>query len=178
MALDLRTQFLCFEAFRWVGVQELNHNEGQIIELFQKAVDGRSSNEPWCMAFVQYCIKTTELASNFLYPKGAKNPSRLFKSEHCLTVWNNSQQLRLTEPALGSVCIWQKYNGETPTTSGHTGIVVALYPDDTIDIIEGNTSPSNFEIVREGDGVFLKKYPKNQLDKGSLKLKGFLKVWD
>jgi hypothetical protein len=66
---DIKTSLFCFEAKRWVGVMQEGHNGGQIIAMFQRAVDHHADGEPWCMAFVQYCITMTERAFQEIYPK-------------------------------------------------------------------------------------------------------------
>ena len=95
-----------------------------------------------------------------------------------LTTWNKSSQLRLEKPLKGSICIWQKYENGKATTSGHTGIVVDVHDDGSVFVVEGNTAPRpDGGIEREGDGVYLKHYEASKMDQGSMKLKGFLRVW-
>ena len=53
----LKTTLLSFEANHWIGVIEEGENSGQLIQIFQRAVDNQANTESWCMAFVQYCIK-------------------------------------------------------------------------------------------------------------------------
>jgi len=49
------------EALKWVGTMEKGgDNKGPEVEEFQKAVDGKAQKEPWCMAYVQFCIKKVE----------------------------------------------------------------------------------------------------------------------
>lgn len=175
---EQKVALLCFEAKRWVGVLEEGTNSGQLIKIFQCACDERASQEPWCMAFAQYCIKMTEGAYTALFPQDQDVKSTIFRSEHCLTTWNKSSHLRIEKPIKGSLCIWQKYDGSKPTTSGHTGIVIEVQDNGTISVLEGNTAPRpDGAIEREGDGVYLKRYKVGQMDQGSMKLKGFLNVW-
>jgi hypothetical protein len=96
--------------------------------------------------------------------------SKIFKSEHCLTVWNNSpKELRLKEPEVGCLVIWQYDN----TTNGHVGIVTKVNKN-TIETIEGNTG-TGAGVVREGDGVYARKRSKAGSDK--MKILGYLKVF-
>lgn len=175
---NIKASMLSFEANRWVGLLEEGENSGQMIQIFQRSVDGEASKEPWCMSFAQYCIKMVDQAFAALFPAEASAESSIFRSEHCLTTWNRSHHLQMAKPAKASLCIWQKYNGREATTSGHTGIVTELHSDGTISVVEGNTanSPSG-AIEREGDGVYLKRYTIGQMNRGSLVLRGFLKVW-
>jgi hypothetical protein len=43
-------------AKKYVGTKEdpKKDNSGELIVLFQKAVDGKAQGEPWCMAFTQF----------------------------------------------------------------------------------------------------------------------------
>src|SRR3954465_14170703 len=54
---------LCFEAEKWIGVEEESENKGRAVEKFQRAVDGKASGEPWCAAFVQFCVMEVERRS-------------------------------------------------------------------------------------------------------------------
>lgn len=166
----LKEQLLIHEAKRWVGITEQGgNNRGQLVALFQKSTGGLANGEPWCMAFAQYCIQAVDsLVSDCL--EGSEK-SLLFKSGHCLTVWNKSQALKIEAPKPGSLCIWQ--HGQT--ASGHVGIVVGVNTDGSIMTVEGNTSSAGAGNQREGDGVWLKR---RQLDvPGKLRFKGFLRVW-
>ena len=174
---NLKTSLLSFEAKRWVGVVEEGENSGQLIQIFQRAVDNQANKESWCMAFAQYCIQMADRAFAVLFPNESLANSPIFRSEHCLTTWNRSPALQMTAPTKGSLCIWQKFNGQEATSSGHVGIVTEVHDDGTISVVEGNTSSSNKAIEREGDGVYLKRYKVGEMDRGALVLKGFLRVW-
>jgi uncharacterized protein (TIGR02594 family) len=150
-------------AQKYVGVKEKGgDNKGPEVEQFQKAVDGKAAGEPWCMAFVQFCINVVEAAT--------KQKSKIFESEHCLTVWNKTPvEQRLKEPVPGCLVIWQFGD----TSNGHVGIVTAVFKN-SIHTIEGNTGDGK-GVVREGDGV----YARNRSRVGSDKMKvlGYLKVF-
>src|SRR5579871_3602579 len=119
----IRISLLCFEAKRWIGAKEEAQNSGQIIRMFQSAVDQHASNEPWCMAFAQFCIMTADKALRELFAHVDLPSSSIFRSEHCLTTWNKSPHLQIQSPLRGSLCIWQQFSGHKPTSSGHTGIL-------------------------------------------------------
>lgn len=170
---DILLAILCFEAKRWVGSVEEGRNGGQLVKMFQRAVDNRAENEPWCMAFAQYCIKMTEQAFLELFPAHPSRLSSIFRSEHCLTVWNRSPQLQMRKPIKGSLCIWQKFNGRETTANGHAGIVTEVHNDGSLSVIEGNSSHAN-----QSDGINKKCYSMGQMNHGSLFLKGFLRIWN
>lgn len=154
-----RTEALIAEALKWYGTKEVGgDNQGPAVETFQKAVDRTASGEPWCMAFCQYVLN-------------ASGGSDLFKSEHCLTVWEKSPpQLRRGVPVAGCIAIWTMVG----TSKGHCGIVVLPHRDVMV-TLEGNTGPGP-GIEREGDGVYLKARPISKIS-GTMELQGFLWPW-
>ncbi len=158
-------QAFIIEGGRWVGVQETGgNNKGQLVSIFQRHIGG-AHGEPWCMSFVQYCAYWVDQ-----YFTESKH--RLFPSEHCMTVWRNSPSVcRLTGPMEGSVVIWN-YEG---TDNGHTGIVRRL-DGNHIYTIEGNTGDSS-AVVREGDGVFVKRRLLQRSSKSKMQIVGFLNPW-
>lgn len=144
-------------ALKYVGVHEATgHNDGAQIEEFQRAVDGKTQGESWCMAFVQHCLKQVN------------EPTDLYKSEHCMTVWNKSpHELRVDKPYAGCIVIWNK----TGSQSGHTGIVQTIVEPDHMITIEGNTSDGT-GINADGDGVYIRKRSLTGTD--AFKVVGFL----
>lgn len=159
-----KSQELIDLASSFVGVKEQGaDNAGPQIELFQKSVDGTASRESWCMCFVQFCVKQIE--------KKYASRTALFKSEHCLTVFNKTpKEFHLTEPEVGCIVIWQFGN----SNSGHCGIVTKVIKD-KIETIEGNTSGPSTEVVREGDEVAVKT--RSKVGSKTMKVIGFLKVF-
>lgn len=151
------------EALKCVGMREKGgNNKGSDVERFQRAVDGKASGEPWCMCFVQFIIK--EVEAKF------KTASKIKRSEHCLTTWRDSPtSMRLTEPAVGCVVIWQHGSSE----KGHTGFIMDVNGD-KLTTIEGNTADTN-SINRDGDGVY--KGNRSRKGDGDMKIVGFLKVF-
>jgi hypothetical protein len=147
-----------------VGVREIGgNNKGPVVELIQETI-GRTSREAWCMAFVQSCIAYVE--------KKISVPSRLFPSEHCLTVWENSPKAQRVKhhPKPGAIAIWKHGKSQ----NGHTGFVTE-FMGKTFEAVEGNTEAGivKGEVERDGGGVYLTK--RNSLGTGSLKVVGFLK---
>lgn len=161
--MGTKAQELIDLARTFIGVKEDAENDGDQIRIFQQSVDGTASRESWCMCFVQFCVKQIEKKYTFKSP--------LFKSEHCLTVWNKTpKEFRLAEPASGCVVIWQFGSG----TSGHAGIVTKVLKD-KIETIEGNTSGPSSDVVREGDEVAVKTRSKTGTK--AMKVIGFIKVF-
>lgn len=166
---DIKKKLLIQECKRWLGVAEMTHNDGEFIRMFQRAVDHRAVKEPWCMAFVMYCIKMVDETWSVMGNTGSHG---LYESEHCLTVWNRSPMpCRKSTAAPGLVVIWQHGN----SSAGHTGICLSG-PDASgiFQTIEGNTDGDDI-LNREGDGVYMRARSLN--GSGKMKVKGFLDPW-
>ena len=164
-----RRALLVEEAKRWIGIQEVGNNRGQIIDLMHR-ITKVPAGSPWCMSFVQFCISAVDRQSAAIFEGSA--PSKIKNSAHVLTVWNEAPEtLKSKRPRTGDIAIWRQRG----TSSGHTGIVIAVPADgSTFESVEGNTSPSA-SVDREGDGVFLKRRLINPT--GSMELLGFLRPW-
>lgn len=172
---DLLINSFIAESKKWLNVKEKGPNKGPEVERFQKAVDGKASGEPWCCSFVWFCILETEKAHKARFAEDIG--SWLFKTEHCLTMWNLSpKESKLTAPVAGSIIVWQHLSPEgKQTAKGHVGIVSRVIDKTFIETIEGNTS--NDSVVQdEGDGVYLLKRNYKQ-QSGSKRVVGFLKPW-
>lgn len=149
----------------FIGVTETTPNDGPLIRLFQKAVDGKAGKEPWCVGFIHFILSQVDSECGTHH--------KLHKTESALQLWERSPQfIRGEYPKPGFVAVWQHYKGQIPTGKGHVGFVVRPMPGGMMETIEGNTSSSS-KIEREGDGIFLKE--RQWLpDRGSMKLLGFL----
>lgn len=170
MVID-KHRLLAFEALRWKGFTEQGgNNRGQIVSAFQKAVDGVAEGEPWCMSFVQFCLKHVDQLCTFMN-LDPYAPTVMFKSEHCATVWNKAAGTQRGHvPKVGHVVIWKNPNG----SNGHTGIVVKVDPAGTFWTVEGNTS-GDAGSQSDGDGVFYKHRTGNI--SAGLHLLGFVNPW-
>lgn len=175
MSAAIKRNFLITEAQRWIGVTEINgDNTGQVVQLFQKAVDNKAIREPWCLAYVMFCIKHIDNMCLRAKMKEHKN-SNLELTEHCMTLWNSSVKNRVTKPMPGDLIIWQRYVNGKPTSAGHVGIIEQVLPNGHFVTIEGNTSPTADVIERDGDGVYRKtRTPQGD---GTMKVVGYLRVW-
>lgn len=172
--LEQKKKLLIFEASRWVGVREIGgDNKGQLVEMFQKEVDGKAQGEPWCMAYIQFCIRSAERLIK--YVTGENCESLLPKTEHCMTLFNKAPaHLKLSSPEIGCLVIWQFYKDGKPTASGHVGLVTDILADGTLITNEGNTS-DGLGVVREGDGVYVRR--RSPKGSASMRIAGFVKVW-
>lgn len=124
------------EAEKTIGImEEGGENRGKLIEEFQRTVDGKAVQEPWCMSWLQTIVART--CARF----GAKN---LFpQSELCRAVWLSTPlKYRSKVPFWGSAVLWR----------GHCGLVTLTYKR-SFNTIEGNTNQAG---SREGDGVYRK----------------------
>jgi hypothetical protein len=153
--------FLVQFALGYDGVTEATgHNDGEFVQMFQQWTDGVAQGESWCMAFVQYCVGNT--AQQY----GIQSP--LFASEHCMTVWNQSQHLVVFPPYPGCVAIWN----HAGTSNGHTGFVTSVdQMNGTFTTVEGNTSGGS-GLNANGDGVYQKT--RSMTGDGNFILVGFL----
>ncbi len=168
---ELKRAILVAEAHRWLGFTEQGgDNKGEIIQMFQKAVDGKATGEPWCMALDQFCINNVDDICDAILGKHTK--SVIYKSEHCMITWNNtSRDQHSSKPGVGTLMIW-RYGS---TSAGHVGIVVAFDKDPNyVWTIEGNTGPQE-RVNRDGDGVYLKK--RSIHDAGNMNVVGWLYPW-
>lgn len=119
--------------------------ENPQVKAFRMCVDGVDSGEPWCMAFVQFCIKQVENKSGIV-------KSNIFRSERCLSVWEKSEvTMRRPGPEVGFIVIWKRRGKD----EGHTGIVTGVRSPEVFLTVEGNTT-SGLGIERQGDGVYAK----------------------
>lgn len=163
----IKLQMLINEARFYIGLKEQGINSGQLIEFFQSTMHF-GLKEPWCMTFIQFCVFKIDQIYNLCIDKTAP-VTTLFKSPHCLSVWNNTSS-KIDKPEPGSIVIWQ----HAKSSMGHSGIVESILDDQTIITIEGNTS-SPTAVIREGDGVYHKK--RSIKIQGDLKILGYLMPW-
>ena len=166
----LKPRLLIAEARRWVGVSERGgDNSGQLIEMFQRAVDGKASGEPWCAAFVRFCINAVDGASEAVE---SSEGSLLFRTEHVLTLWEKSPLThRLTTPEPGCLMLWRRFENGEPTRRGHVAIVAAV-EGSALQTIEGNV-PS-----LESDAVLQLSRASNTPGSDSMRHLGYLRVWN
>lgn len=166
--MKLAHSLLIDEAKRWIGTKEEGgDNRGATVEMFQRAVDGKASQESWCMCFVQYCIKAVEGNSSVL-------SSKIFRSESCQLVFEKSTDLQVKEPFAGCVVVWAHFKNGVNTGLGHAGILTQVSANGMLYTIEGNTS-DGAGIDRNGDGVYERIRVPSGTD--SFRILGFIDPW-
>ncbi len=173
--LEFKKQVLIMEAMRWIGVKEIGNNAGQIVGLFQ-SWDGSADQLPWCLAFVQYCLKQTQYSCDFLLAKCTPWHC-LPPTEHCLTAWNKTpDEFKDDYPTVGSIVFWSHYKNGKPTGSGHCGIVTGQKMDSNRFLsTEGNTGAEAGDINRNGDGVYSRV--RSITNTENFVLLGFVRPW-
>ena len=170
----LKRKLACFEAQKWIGIKEVGGpNRGQIVEIFQRAIDGKAQGEPWCAAFVGFVLKTVE--DTFQALEIEAQPCALTLSEHVMTMWAKAPaDKKLSKPEVGSLVVWQMYSKEGKATgSGHIGLVTRLIGE-KFETVEGNTN-DGLGVEREGVGVF--KRVRSHVVSGPMRVMGYLRAW-
>lgn len=152
-------------ALSQVGVHEHGgNNDGAVVRMYQDVI-GKPEKEPWCVSFVQWCVREVEQKFN--------DKTILYATESTQMLWHKTPQIaRVTLPEPGCIVVWTKFKGETPLSIGHCGIVKEVIDSKWMLTIEGNTG-SGDGIQREGDGVYLKRRLIHQ-GTGYMRTKGFL----
>lgn len=153
----------------FVGVHEKGGNNcGPEVERFQSIIS-KPMSQPWCLDFVQYCVHEVDkafLSKTILYP-----------TESTQICWLKTPKVaRLENPVPGCIVIWTDYNGNSPTSRGHCGIVTEVIDAQTFVTIEGNTSSEDHKVERNGDGVY-EKHRKLIRYSGSMRVAGFILPW-
>ena len=169
----MKSLMLVHEAKRWLCFTERGgDNKGEVVEMFQRVVDNKSVGEPWCMAFVQYCIEQVDQCMDAILSETLPK-SGVEKSEHCLTTyWHTPKEYKKKVPKPGRIAIWR--HGKS--ANGHAGIVVQLEKSEPyMWTVEGNTGPARGTIEREGDGVYLKR--RHIKGSGNMTIVGFIEPW-
>jgi hypothetical protein len=133
-------------ALSYDGVREVGRNAGPQVEAFQKSI-GLSPGDPWCAAFVCFCIK--EAAKQLGVDPKFEYGGSVYK------LWTRNPDLQMFEP--GENCIFLIDHGlsKAGTRIGHTGFCIAPFQanNNTLETVEGNTNAAG---SRDGDGVYHK----------------------
>jgi len=161
--LDLQARLVDL-ASSFVGItEEGRDNDGEMVRMFQATL-GTVDREPWCLAFVMYCVM--ELDRRF------KSQTILYPTESSQILWLKTPQVaRVMFPEPGAIAIWTNYINGKPTSRGHVGIVKSIGPDGFMDTVEGNTKMPN---TRAMDGVLFRRRHALPMATGDFRLTGFL----
>ena len=129
-------------ALQYENVTEVKKNSSPEIDTFLKYV-GLSPGNPYCAAFVSFCIGTADV----LLPKIKSGLARKFITKQSIPA---SKVLtgEITIPA-GSITIWQNGN----TIYGHTGFVLESWKGPKGKTIEANTNSYLFS--SDGEGIYI-----------------------
>lgn len=145
-------------AARYLGTREESRNRGPHLEEFWKATsypDGAANREPWCSAFVSFCVQQADKESSELrlrvpptFPAVAQwLPWAKRPETGCVIFTPNDVRLEKYLPEPGDIVVY------LPRLS-HVGIVEAYFAGaGVVATIEGNTNEAG---SREGDGVYRK----------------------
>lgn len=170
--IDLKKRLYVAEVRKWIGTVEVGgDNRGEIVGLFQRAVDNKATKEPWCLGFQFYCIKEVDRVVDVMLQQCLPDHlrHRLYESEHVLTCWGKSPlTCRTEDPQIGSLMCWNRYG----THEGHAEAVVKLWRDNGVGTVGGNTSHSS---MRNGDTVAEKTRSRTKM--GGLYVLGYLQPW-
>ncbi|MCX7719553.1 MAG: peptidoglycan-binding protein [Candidatus Sumerlaeaceae bacterium] len=141
-----------------IGAKEIGNNRGKRVEEYLASV-GLEGGNPWCMAFVFWCV---DKAAKRL---GLENP--MLKTGHVLTAWRKSDiSLKVFTPdraITGDIFVMDFGAGR-----GHTGFIESV-SHGRWKTIEGNTDAAG---GRDGDGVWRRERIWRQA-RGLLRLRDF-----
>lgn len=148
-------QIIAAIAAEYVGLRETSTNRGPHLEEFWRATgypDGAENREPWCSAFVTFCVKEADRRSADInlrvppfFPGAAQWVPWAQKPETgCLVFTSVHGDIK---PQAGDIVVFLPH-------ISHVGIVAQDYDGrGVVATIEGNTNAGG---SREGDGVFQK----------------------
>ncbi|MCC6728276.1 MAG: CHAP domain-containing protein [Chthonomonadales bacterium] len=128
-----------------LGVREEGENRGPRVSEYLTTA-GVSPGNPWCAAFVYWCVNKAAAA------EGVPNP--FVRTAYCPTIaaWARDNEVLHSTPQAGDVFLrYGTVAGEY--RASHTGFVTAV-DGSVFSTIEGNT---NIDGSREGIGVFARK---------------------
>lgn len=143
-------------ALQYDGVREQGGNNcGPEVEMFQKSI-GLEKGDPWCAAFVCYCIK--EAAKQLGVKPKFEYGGSVYK------LWTRNESLQSPDPELNSIFLIDHGLSKKGTRIGHTGFCIAPivsnangHPGEqfvgSIETMEGNTNAAG---SRDGDGCYHK----------------------
>jgi len=150
-------------ALHYDGVREIGgNNRGPQVEAFQRSI-GLDPGDPWCAAFVSFCIKEAAKALG-VTPKFQYGGS-VYK------LWTKNPELQLSEPGPNTVFCIDHGLSKSGSRIGHTGFCVAVNPShtETLETMEGNTNSAG---SRDGDGAYHKSREMSEFTRGY----GWLKI--
>lgn len=148
------------------GVREQGGNNlGPQVEEFQKSI-GLSPGDPWCAAFVCFCIK--QAAKQLGVEPKFQYGGSVYK------LWSRNPELQMAAPGVNCIFLINHGLSKAGTRIGHTGFCITplqkndqAYPDevffDEIETMEGNTNSAG---SRDGDGCYHKSREMSEFTNG------------
>jgi hypothetical protein len=164
--MDARSEWLIEVASHYLGVEEAGLNAGPEVERFQRAAGTRTFLQPWCCAFVQFCV--TEVDREFGPRVG---PNCLFPTWSCLTLWRATPRMARCQARPRAVIVWRWTRG---SRGGHVGIITAVNADGTFSTIEADILSATGARSDPG-GVHARRRPQGPV--GALSVLGCLDPW-
>jgi hypothetical protein len=150
-------------ALSYDGVREKGgNNRGKQVEAFQASI-GLSPGDPWCAAFVCFCIK--EAAKQLGVKPKFEYGGSVYK------LWTRNQGLQVTQPTQNCIFLIDHGLSKAGTRIGHTGFCIGRNQShtETLETMEGNTNSAG---SRDGDGAYHKSREMSEFSKGY----GFLRI--
>lgn len=133
-----------------VGVSEVTKNQAPEIAKYWQATsypDGMGNREPWCAAFVCWCVREGVRNSNAQVTWTLPRTATAFGFD---TDWATKNKLRvISAPSAADL----KVGDILVFRFSHVGIYAGPVNSDSVLTVEGNTNGTG---SREGDGVYLK----------------------
>lgn len=162
---------LVYTASLYIGVKETSENRGDMVEKFQAVT--KTIGQPWCVSFIQHCVRSLD-AFQMSLDKNISKTSQIPLSASVINLYNLCPSGMIKDtPRPGYIALWRFYKEDMPTSAGHCGIVHSVASGQFLSI-EGNTEDST-DIVREGDGVFLRT--RTLVGSKKMRIIGFLDPW-
>lgn len=140
-------------AYGFVGVKEEGNNGGFWVTKFLKSV-GLKPGNPWCAAFVSYCLDSAKIRS--LKTRSGLARHFITKNKTIKATKVVTQNMKLPQ---GTVVVWRRGT----TMSGHVGFV-DQWTGKSGTTIEGNTTSGKGGSQWNGGGVWHRKRTINPYD--------------
>jgi hypothetical protein len=154
----------------YVGVKESGPNRGELVEEFQKAVDGVAQGEPWCAAFVCWLIKRVEdiysIKSQFAFSEAVWEIWKRNKAKKVILVPKPGCFVCFARPGGGHIEVVEKVERSVPMKGAFV-----------LHTIGGNTSSGEAGSQADGDGVYRRTRVIIDGKLGSFSLLGFIDPW-
>ncbi len=149
---DLAQKTLDF-ALTQFGVHEIGgNNRGPQVEKYLATI-GLEPGDPWCAAFVCWCLKQAVEAIG--------TPTQVHFGASVKKLWDRNQALVLQAPEPGCLALRDEGLSSKGTRVGHVMFVLDVLQDgQTLKVISGNT---NAQGSREGNCVAIQLRPTSQI---------------